>query len=127
MFEYPLPGQKERQPLPVILMSFFSQDNFGRLGSGFSGPLTYRCCLGTPCELKAAGSMKGRQGWCLSEALCLVSRLSPGTGWKRLWVFAMEQGPGRGEKGLTVRRTRPLDEVKPQRLGLHPEKCSFLL
>ena len=59
----------------------------------------------TPCEIKAAGSMKGRQGWCLLEALCLVSGLSPGTGWKRLWVFAMEQGPGGGEKGLTVRRT----------------------
>lgn len=25
-----------------------SQDNFGGLGSGFSGPLTYRCCLRTP-------------------------------------------------------------------------------
>lgn len=100
MFEYRLPGQKERRPLPVILMSFFSQDNFGGLGLGFSGPLTYRCCLRTPCELKAAGSMKGRQRWCLLEALCLASGLSPGNGRRRLWVLAMEQGPGEGKKGL---------------------------
>ena len=120
VFEYPLPGQKERQALPVILMSSFSQDNFAGLGSGFSGPLTYRCCLRTPYELKAAGSMKGRQR-CLLEALCLVSGLSPGTGWRRLWVLAMEPGPGWGEKGL-----RP-SQVKPQRPGQHPEKYSFLL